>query len=670
MSLRIAVITADKGISKFYKAQLKYLFGDALDIYTYSTEDNSAFFPKTEEVFIVTNIAFDCHEKVMEIIPKGKLVILGSVTIENKNIEKLKKYPYGTKALLVNTTAKMAAECISTLYQKGINNIEFYPYYPECSEKYYGIEMAVTPAEQRFIPKCIKNIVDIENRVFDIKTIIEIATAAGCEYLLETERFMDYFSKISESNIGIESLIEKTNTIREQFNTLMHMLNIGIIGIDNRDRIFVCNKKAADLLCRNYNEILYKKIDEILPEKFFKQYREKNTALKLSYKNALGQNLNIEVTPMLNNDTYGSSFIILNNESENETFKREFSQQIIKKGHRARYTFEDIVSNSFLIKNTKLIAEKMAKTDSTVLITGESGTGKELFAHSIHAYSQRRNNPFVAINCAALSDNLLESEFFGYEEGAFTGAKKGGKVGLFEIANSGTIFLDEIEGMSKNLQIKLLRVIQEKEIMKVGGDKMIPINVRIIAASNENIQKLVEEGEFRKDLYYRLNTLPITIPPLRDRKEDLFMLAEIFKKNLNFDFVFTDEAKKMFESYKWPGNVRELRNCIEYLCCLGEKIIEPYMLPNYINSGNEIYNFKEKDILLRKVAAAIDDFEKQEKSCGRESLIKYLKKFNTEISEGQMKKILKTLKENGWIKVFGGRSGSKLTEVGRIKFKL
>lgn len=671
MSLKIAIITADKEISKFYKSELKYLFGDTLDISTYSTEDNSAFFPKTEEAFIVTNISFNCHEKVMLTIPKEKPVIFGSVTIENKSVEKLKKYPNGTKALLVNTTAKMAVECISTLYQKGINNIEFYSYYPGCSEKYLNIEMAVTPAEQRFVPKNMKYIVDIGNRIFDIKTIIEIATVAKCEYLLETERFMEYFSRISENQIGIESLIEKTNTIRKQFNTFMHMLDVGIIGIDGNGIIFICNKKAANLLCKNYSEVLYKKINEFIAEDFLQQYREKKTALKITYKNNLGENLNISLSPVLNNDMYNSSLIVLNKESENEALQKEFSQQVIKKGHRARYTFEDIVGNSFLIEKTKHIASKMAKTDSTVLITGESGTGKELFAHSIHASSQRRNNPFVAINCAALSDNLLESEIFGYEEGSFTGARKGGKIGLFEIANNGTIFLDEIESMSKNLQVKLLRAIQEKEIMRVGGDRMIPINVRIIATSNENILKMIEEGTFRKDLYYRLNTLPITIPPLRERKEDLFTLIEVFKKNLNCNFSLTEESKAIFNEYKWPGNIRELRNCIEYLHCLDEKIIEPYMLPNYMNVEQKNYNiFNKQSILEEKVIYVMNELENQGRTCGRMAIIDYLKNENIIATEVQIKKVFKNLNEKGYIKISKGRSGSKLTDLAKIKFKL
>src|SRR5690606_31795881 len=177
--------------------------------------------------------------------------------------------------------------------------------------------------------------------------------------------------------------------------------------------------------------------------------------------------------------------------------------------------------------------QRMAKSNSSILITGETGTGKELFAQAIHNYSPRRDNPFVAINCGAIPESLLESELFGYEEGAFTGAKKGGKPGLFEIADRGTLFLDEITEMPMSLQVKLLRVLKEKEVVRIDGDRIINVDVKIIAATNGNIKERVDMGEFRKDLYYRLNVLPLYIPPLRERKEDILFLTDKIKKEFN-----------------------------------------------------------------------------------------------------------------------------------------
>ncbi|MBI5074005.1 MAG: sigma-54-dependent transcriptional regulator [Nitrospirae bacterium] len=254
---------------------------------------------------------------------------------------------------------------------------------------------------------------------------------------------------------------------------------------------------------------------------------------------------------------------------------------------KARYTWDDIIGKSPAIELAKEQAKRAAETPATVLLRGESGTGKELFAHAIHNASSRRKGQFVRINCAALSENLLESELFGYEEGAFTGAIKGGKRGLFEEASRGTIFLDEIGEISLALQKKLLRVLQEKEVTRVGSAVPLPIDLRVIAATNANLELNVKDGSFREDLYYRLNVLPIQIPPLREIKADIPVLAEhiIFKLNQSYGRevqTISDDAMEVLLSYNWPGNVRELENVIGRAMInmrLNEKVIESEHLP-------------------------------------------------------------------------------------------
>lgn len=231
-------------------------------------------------------------------------------------------------------------------------------------------------------------------------------------------------------------------------------------------------------------------------------------------------------------------------------------------------TFDEILGESKEIVKVKEFARIVAQGDSTVLIRGESGTGKELFARSIHMASPRRDKPFVPVNCAALPDTLLESELFGYEEGAFTGAKRGGKQGLFKYADKGTLFLDEIGELSTHLQVKLLRVLQENKIRRVGADEEIPVDVRIITATNRNLEKLMKNGQFRDDLYYRLNVIPLIIPPLRERKEDIPILAHAFIRKLSYKMnkkvtTISDDAMQRLMDYDWPGNIRELSNVIE-----------------------------------------------------------------------------------------------------------
>ena len=240
----------------------------------------------------------------------------------------------------------------------------------------------------------------------------------------------------------------------------------------------------------------------------------------------------------------------------------------INKANGARYTFDDIVAESPAGAQTKALAEKIAATDATVLLESESGTGKELYAQAIHNASLRREGVFVAINCANFNPNMLESELFGYVEGAFTGAKKGGKLGLFEAAAGGTLFLDEISEMDLGLQAKLLRVLQERRIRPVGGVKEIDVDVRVIAACNAGLPDYVDQGKFRKDLYYRLNTFPINIPPLRERTGDIPALAAAILDQLSHKlrrpFTLTDEAVRLLQAHSWPGNVRELRNVLEF----------------------------------------------------------------------------------------------------------
>lgn len=228
---------------------------------------------------------------------------------------------------------------------------------------------------------------------------------------------------------------------------------------------------------------------------------------------------------------------------------------------------EELVCESFEMREVLEKAKRIAQLDTTVLLTGESGTGKELIANMIYKNSGRKNNSFIKINCAAVPENLLESEFFGYEKGAFTGADKNGKIGIFELAKGGTLFLDEIGDLPVKMQSKLLRVLQEKEIFRIGGKENIPIDVRIIAATNIDLKKAIKEGTFREDLYYRLNIVPIDIPPLRIRKSDIRQLAFHFVKKFNriykMEKVITNDAIRALENYDWPGNVRELSNVIE-----------------------------------------------------------------------------------------------------------
>ena len=274
---------------------------------------------------------------------------------------------------------------------------------------------------------------------------------------------------------------------------------------------------------------------------------------------------------------------IVNKSHHTEEMKQRMRDQIVQSG-------EGFPSKDFITVNSNMkfilgMVLKVAKKDVTVLIRGESGTGKEVIAKMIHDASNRSKGPYVKVNCAAIPDNLLESELFGYSGGAFTGAKREGKPGKFELAQNGTIFLDEIGDMEMNMQVKLLRVLQERELERVGGTKPIKLNIRVIAATNRNLEQLIKEGKFRQDLYYRLNVIEIKIPPLRERKDDVPVLTRHFLNKLaGKDTYLTPRVSMILNEYNWPGNVRELQNVLEhaYIMSNGEHMIDSTSLPDYL----------------------------------------------------------------------------------------
>ncbi|WP_352419322.1 sigma 54-interacting transcriptional regulator [Proteiniborus sp.] len=303
--------------------------------------------------------------------------------------------------------------------------------------------------------------------------------------------------------------------------------------------------------------------------------------------------------------------------NEDYVSKNQNLMDEMKKYQAAKYNFSDIIGKSNEINRAKEVSKIAAQSNSSVLILGETGTGKEVFAQSIHNASIRCNKPFVAINCAAIPQNLMESSFFGYESGAFTGAKKGGSSGVFEQANGGTLFLDEISEMHLELQSKILRVLQEREVRRIGSERVIKLDIRVISASNKDLDELVKEGKFRRDLFYRLNVLDIHLPSLRYIKEDIPLLVNHAIRNMNITFGkfvegIDEESQNILVNYSWPGNIRELMNCIEKAFNIlgNERIIKKEHLPrnimeNYsitdVNSEglDEMIKKYEREIILR-----------------------------------------------------------------------
>lgn len=378
---------------------------------------------------------------------------------------------------------------------------------------------------------------------------------------------------------GVDSVIETINeaksiskVIREEkerskiFQSVLEFSPNGVIVTDRDSNILFFNPAVEKLFDMDFSKARGEELSEILPECTVRSVLESGETQLSVINRVRNRDVLVNRIPLEVEKNIIGSLIMVEKISELQKREQKIRISNNEKGFSAKNHYSNIIGNSEIIRELVEETKLYARTHSNILITGETGTGKEIFAQSIHNYSLVYNGPFVAVNCAAIPANLLESELFGYDEGAFTGSKAGGKAGFFEIAHNGTIFLDEIGELPLSLQSRLLRVIQEREVIRVGGDRVIPINVRIIAATNKNLLEKIPD-EFRMDLYYRLNVLELEMPPLRKRGDDV---VEIFKyfisknKSLNtYKTRIPEEVYGLLKFYSWPGNIREMENVCE-----------------------------------------------------------------------------------------------------------
>lgn len=397
----------------------------------------------------------------------------------------------------------------------------------------------------------------------------------------------------------VKSLLELNRKEILQMKRIQSAVDVSpdaIISTDGEGVVNLCNKRACDILHLSQDQVLNHPVTQIMQDPswsvvYSKGIAQRSKLVKIGQENYFSTRL-----PIVQDEQIIGSVCTLQEVEQIRTMESKF-RSLQSRGLTARYQFDDIIGSSPAMRTAISHARIFAETEFTVLLEGETGTGKELFAQSIHNASPRKKGPFVAINCAALPEALLESELMGYEDGAFTGAKKGGKTGLFEMAHGGTIFLDEINQMPLPLQSKLLRVIQERSVMRVGGNRMIPVDVRIIAAANEDLLKKVTAKQFRSDLYYRINIMRLRLPPLRERKEDIPLLTSAFAAhNEGIDTKSLDNLLAEMNQYNWPGNIRELQNFVwRSIALLTHNVtLEPEFFLEYIPSKEDVPS--EKDI--------------------------------------------------------------------------
>ncbi len=358
----------------------------------------------------------------------------------------------------------------------------------------------------------------------------------------------------------------------EELRAILAFSYEGIIAVDRNGLITVINSSAEKMIGTSQYKVLGQSITNIFPSAKLTKVIQSRIPELNQIESVGNSQIVINRIPILVNTEVMGAVATFQNIGIIQEAEENIRKSLYKKGFVAKTFIKDIIGTSDQIQKAKREAFLYAKNPSSVLITGESGTGKELFAQGIHNAGLRFRHPFVTINCAAIPDNLLESELFGYEEGAFTGAKKGGKPGLFELAHEGTVFLDEIGELSMSLQSRLLRVLEEHEVLRIGGDHIRSVNIQVISATNKDLWEMTLKGDFRKDLYYRLNVLELRLPPLRVRKTDIPLLVKKFLLEKCHDLTEIDieaiSQQTVFKDYNWPGNIRELRNIIERFAAL------------------------------------------------------------------------------------------------------
>jgi len=409
--------------------------------------------------------------------------------------------------------------------------------------------------------------IEYDNEVIGVILMVAYTQQQKDKLLNNTAGLLDFIAEMATfvcNEIKLSQLLEEEKIIQSQLKAVINFMDTGIVTINSQGIITQVNQHAIELL-KLKKQALGEPLGNHLPMDCFFSLLQGETIIRQEVDLLLNKTTQCLLSgqPIKIKQKTVGVIISLENLKKMRSMVYEYSEKQITT------TFEDIHGSSSDIVKIKAFAKQIAVNDSTVLIQGESGTGKELFARAIHNASGRAACPFVPINCAAIPEALLESELFGYDEGAFSGAKKGGKPGKFEIAGGGTIFLDEIGDMPLHMQTKLLRVLQDKRVERIGGVKPIDVDIRVIAATNQNLLKMQEKKEFRKDLYFRLCVMPLLIPPLRARKEDILILANHFLKQYSKTFNhkikgFSKKVANVFTTYRWQGNARELQNAIEY----------------------------------------------------------------------------------------------------------
>lgn len=671
----LTVATIWTKTSEYLGKCISDVIGHLIDVRTFSEEESPVL--DYEPDLILTTGPYS--RRLIEDFFPGRPCVEGSRRLSNNNLDQVLAIPSGTVVLVVSYPIAAAHETISLLKQAKINHIQY-----ECYEPFSTIDptkyrYVITQGMMTFCPYEFENVIDLGQKTLSISSFMKILEFFGLDTayadVFENNNFaaqMSMCKKVTDYTFAME----RQNQVQSFF---LNETSDGMIFLDEHRRLVFANESARNMFKSTadiVNDPEFVRISEQLDrENMFNVsgdvFQTPDIVAQIGVGNMLCRKN--EVSSKLGTQTY---YTLRRADSirKHETMLR---RQTYSKSFKSKYRFDDIWGSSSKRIRMKMLAKTFAPTDQTILIVGESGTGKELLAQSIHAASKRANEPFVGINLASMSQSLIESELFGYEEGSFTGAKKGGKAGLLEVANNGTVFLDEIGDAPLPIQIMLLRVLEERALVRVGGTQSIPINVRVIAATNRPLSTMVKEGTFRKDLYYRLNVLSIQTVPLRETPDEIISYLQRYGlEQFNKEYRFTDYAHRILVDYPWPGNYRELKNVAEYLYYLNpeKKVYSDADLPDYIleemcGDDTSVLSSHMQEHVFEKEPLLVDVlklfYAPEDGRTSRTALVKALNSQGVPVTEAQMKRLLNTLKEQKLIQIGSTKQGSRITELGR-----
>lgn len=662
MNKKLSVIAHKKTTLRALTTYFEEILSDYLDIFGYIDDDYKA----EEDDSEVLVLSGETVKNAMGSCLQGKRCFVSERELDYRNLYQLTMIKPNTRVYVVNDERQGALDAIESLEKTQINQLNYIPFYPGANIV-EGVNTAVAIGEMQFVPDTVSVKIDLGTRIPSISAIIEI-----CNFYEIPPQVIDAISSSYMNNIiqllkvnyhHLQSIHDTEQVIRTVFNNSKD----GMCIVDHLGNIKTLNDTFLEMLRFKEKHIIGNAIDvllssvgihfpikDLLYEPKVIKNRDGRELLFNVVEMNLSNNQAILIYSSYTSDINAMEMIIRQNEDyKNKGEKYEFSSYL---------TQDDNVLE--MIEKTK----RLALNDSTILIQGESGTGKEILAQSIHNASSRRHQPFIPVNFAGMQPNLLESELFGYVDGAFTGAIKGGSKGLFERAHKGTIFFDEIGDAPMSFQVRLLRVLQEKEIRRIGDSKRIPIDVRVIAATNKDLYAMVKNHEFREDLFFRICVIPIETIPVRERPSDILYIMNYFiKKEMNdntisINQICSKEVIDFFEGYSWEGNIREMINVVTYLVAMkGLHKIRMMDLPKYM------LQVKSNKIRpLTQVEHDILQIILNEPRIGRRKIHQRLKNYESAATEAQIRTHLKNLCEMSLININNTRGGCEITTHGKL----